>query len=141
MQITKIFRFEMAHAIHGYDGPCKHIHGHSYILHVTVSGYHTQQNYLPAPGFIMDFKALKKIVQQHIIQQFDHALLLSGEFIANNPASNSHNNLMLFPAEPTAENLLIFIRNTLQEHLPKEVHLKSLLLYETNDAYAAWYND
>ena len=37
LKLTKIFHFEMAHAIHGYAGACKHIHGHSYELHVTVT--------------------------------------------------------------------------------------------------------
>ena len=34
--LTKIFDFETAHAIDGYNGMCKNIHGHSYELHVTV---------------------------------------------------------------------------------------------------------
>lgn len=38
IRVTKEFRFEMAHALFGYDGPCKDIHGHSYKLSVTVSG-------------------------------------------------------------------------------------------------------
>ncbi len=38
LQITKIFRFEMAHAVFGYAGKCSHIHGHSYVLHVTITG-------------------------------------------------------------------------------------------------------
>ncbi len=38
IRITKAFNFEMAHALLGYKGPCKHIHGHSYELFVTVKG-------------------------------------------------------------------------------------------------------
>ena len=38
IRITKEFKFEMAHALHGYDGLCKNIHGHSYRLWVTVEG-------------------------------------------------------------------------------------------------------
>ncbi len=38
IRITKEFQFEMAHALVGYDGPCKNIHGHSYKLKVTVKG-------------------------------------------------------------------------------------------------------
>ena len=32
IRITKVFSFEMAHALINYDGPCKNIHGHSYKL-------------------------------------------------------------------------------------------------------------
>ena len=38
VRITKAFKFEMAHALHGYDGLCKNIHGHSYRLWVTIRG-------------------------------------------------------------------------------------------------------
>ena len=60
LQLTKIFQFETAHAIFGYQGGCKNIHGHSYELHVTVASPH--DDFIPAPGFILDFKKLKAIV-------------------------------------------------------------------------------
>ena len=36
IRLTKEFSFEAAHALDGYDGPCREIHGHSYRLFVTV---------------------------------------------------------------------------------------------------------
>lgn len=38
IRLTKEFSFEAAHALDGYDGPCREIHGHSYRLFVTVKG-------------------------------------------------------------------------------------------------------
>ena len=38
IRVTKSFSFETAHALYGYDGLCKNIHGHSYKLYVTVIG-------------------------------------------------------------------------------------------------------
>ena len=38
IRITKQFSFETGHALYGYDGKCKNIHGHSYQLFVTVIG-------------------------------------------------------------------------------------------------------
>ena len=38
IRLTKEFSFEAAHALDGYDGPCREIHGHSYLLFVTVAG-------------------------------------------------------------------------------------------------------
>ena len=38
LRLTKEFSFEMAHALMGYDGACREIHGHSYRLFVTVEG-------------------------------------------------------------------------------------------------------
>lgn len=62
LSLTKIFHFEMAHAIYGYPGSCKNIHGHSYELQVTVTRDIEPQNYIPAPGFILDFKELKQFI-------------------------------------------------------------------------------
>ena len=52
----------MAHAIHGYRGACKNIHGHSYELHVSVGSSKIYEGYFTAPGFVIDFKELKKTV-------------------------------------------------------------------------------
>ena len=38
IRITKSFSFETGHALYGYDGLCKNVHGHSYKLDVTVIG-------------------------------------------------------------------------------------------------------
>ncbi|MBP8764389.1 MAG: 6-carboxytetrahydropterin synthase [Ferruginibacter sp.] len=78
LSVTKIFRFEMAHALYGYAGKCKNIHGHSYVLHVTVTSLVNKQGSLPAPGLIFDFKDLKKIVDDLILQNLDHQLVFSG---------------------------------------------------------------
>ena len=38
IRLTKEFTFETGHALYGYDGLCKNVHGHSYKLAVTVIG-------------------------------------------------------------------------------------------------------
>jgi len=135
---TKIFHFEMAHAIFGYPGDCKNIHGHSYELHVTVSPVLEEQGYLPAPGFILDFKELKKLVQASVIKTFDHKLVLSQEYLARHPALQSQENLVAWEAEPTAENMLIYIQRTLVANLPATIRLVAIKLYETTSSYASW---
>lgn len=131
----------MAHAIHGYAGACKNIHGHSYELHVTVSSNNVpSDDYIPAPGFIFDFKKLKKLVKLSITEKFDHKLLLSHNYLSKNPSLNSQQNLVEWEFEPTAENLLIYIRKELETNLPEDIRLISLKLYETKDSYAEWVN-
>ena len=136
LSLTKIFHFEMAHAIYGYPGSCKNIHGHSYELQVTVTGDKENQNYITAPGFILDFKELKQLVTSSIIKTFDHKLILSGSYLNQNPAIKSQENLIVLEAEPTAENLLIYMAKILRNVLPEEVKLVRLRLYETKDSYA-----
>jgi 6-pyruvoyltetrahydropterin/6-carboxytetrahydropterin synthase len=128
----------MAHAINGYSGPCKYIHGHSYELHVTVSANQKKEEYIKAPRFIIDFKELKRVVKEAIINNFDHKLVLSREFIELNPAVRNNENLVEFVEEPSAENLLIYISEKLRKKIPPAVELRNLKLFETKDSYAEW---
>ena len=141
LQLTKIFYFEMAHAIHGYSGACKNIHGHSYELHVTVSSGEDDKGFIPTPGFIIDFKELKKLVISNVIETFDHKLVLSEDYLAKNPGVRSQENLFIFEAEPTAENLLIYIQRILRAKIPTTTKLAELKLYETKDSYATLINN
>lgn len=131
----------MAHAIDGYAGACKNIHGHSYELHVTVSCSDvTDDNYIPAPGFILDFKELKKLLFSSVMETFDHKLVLSRDYLSKNPGLDSQKNLVVWDTEPTAENLLIYISRQLKKKFPPDIKLKALKLYETKDSYAGWTN-
>ena len=62
IRLTKEFRFEMAHALWDYDGLCRNIHGHSYILAVTVIGVPNEDRNSPTYGMVMHFGDLKRIV-------------------------------------------------------------------------------
>lgn len=141
ISVTKIFNFEMAHAIYNYDGPCGNIHGHSYILHVTVRPANKKQEKLTAPGFVIDFKKLKEIVSAKILMVFDHKLVLSHDYLNSLETNSIYNNLFMFEMEPSAENLLLFISKELTISLPQDITLHSLKLYETNSSYAEWVND
>jgi len=77
IRITKHFDFESAHALYGYDGKCKNIHGHSYHLYVTVIGEPIVDAENPKNGMVMDFGDLKVIVKKEIITKFDHAVVLN----------------------------------------------------------------
>ena len=76
IRLTKEFSFEAAHALDGYDGPCREIHGHSYRLFVTVKGHPSEDSRDPKYGMVMDFGILKRIVQEEVVSTFDHALVL-----------------------------------------------------------------
>ncbi len=138
MQITKIFHFEMAHAINGYAGACKNLHGHSYELHVSIKEPEPKDAFISAPGFIIDFKELKKMVQETVISILDHKMLLSEQYLATNKEFTNRENLVAWPMEPSAENILLFIKQQISNALPENVILSHLKLYETKDSYAEW---
>ena len=142
IRITKHFDFESAHALYGYDGKCKNIHGHSYHIYVTVIGTPIIDDKNPKNGMVMDFGDLKVIVKREIVSKFDHAVVLNGESphkeLANTINDYSHK-VVLVPYQPTSENMLIDFAERIQSQLPQNVLLHSLKLYETANSYAEWF--
>ena len=76
IRLTKEFTFESAHALWGYDGKCREIHGHSYRLFVTVKGEPVTDPTSPKLGMVMDFGELKAIVAQQITDHLDHSFVM-----------------------------------------------------------------
>jgi 6-pyruvoyltetrahydropterin/6-carboxytetrahydropterin synthase len=105
---------------------------------VTVSSVQNHNHHIPAPGFLIDFKEIKKLVTDTVIDYFDHKIILSKNFLFDNPSILTHENLVSWQAEPSAENMLLFIQNILSEKLPNEIKLQYLKLFETKDSYAEW---
>ncbi|MCF8229401.1 MAG: 6-carboxytetrahydropterin synthase, partial [Bacteroidales bacterium] len=133
IRLTKQFNFEMAHALLGYDGPCKNIHGHSYELFVTVIGEPIASKDSPKKGMVIDFKDLKALVKGQIINEFDHALVISHHTAQAhiNELKKNYEKVIVTPYQPTTENYLIDFVNRIREKLPRGVKLHSLKIRET----------
>lgn len=141
VRVTKEFRFEMAHALWNYDGPCRNVHGHSYRLYVTVIGEPINSQTDPKHGMVIDFGDLKKIVKTTIINKFDHSVVISKEaphhLLQNIEQMFEKYDVMEY--QPTCENLVVDFAGRLIEKLPENLKLFSLRLVETNTSYAEWY--
>ena len=126
IRITKEFKFEMAHALKGYDGPCKNIHGHSYELSVTISGKPINDENNPKLGMVMDFGELKKIVRREVVDLFDHALVLNSSMNTDLLKSLSKNfeKVILTDYQPTSEMMIIDFARRISAELPSHVTLK-----------------
>jgi 6-pyruvoyltetrahydropterin/6-carboxytetrahydropterin synthase len=143
IRLTKTFPFEMAHALYGYDGPCKNIHGHSYVLQVTVIGEPLTDASHVKNGMVMDFSDLKKIVKEKIIDDVDHALVLNGDSPHRNLGSmnETFEKIIFVSYQPTCENLLLDFRDRIIKRLPTNVKLQSMRLSETASSYSEWFAD
>ncbi|NLL28116.1 MAG: 6-carboxytetrahydropterin synthase [Bacteroidales bacterium] len=142
IRVTKVFNFEMAHALQGYDGLCSNIHGHSYELSVTIKGSPEENTASPKLGMVMDFSVLKKIINDSIISKFDHTLVVKkGSLNIEDLKSKNamFNRFIEFDFQPTSENLLIYFADEIRKILPKSLMLFSLKLRETNSSFAEWY--
>ncbi len=138
LSVTKIFRFEAAHVIHGYPGKCARIHGHSYVLHVTIGLKEVAEGYLPGTGMVMDFSDLKRLVNHKVVDRLDHRLIVSQAWCQARQPAFSADEMVVMEAEPTAENILQWLVREIQQVLPEQIQLVHLRLYETQDSYAEW---
>ena len=143
IRITKEFKFEMAHALKGYDGPCKNIHGHSYSLNVTVAGYPITDERNPKLGMVMDFGDLKKIVRKTVVDIFDHALVLNKSMPDGiiSEMKQNFDQIILLEYQPTSELMVADFADRIKVLLPDNITLKHLLLRETITSYAEWFVD
>ncbi|PLX05300.1 MAG: 6-carboxytetrahydropterin synthase QueD [Marinilabiliales bacterium] len=143
IRITKEFKFEMAHALPGYDGLCKNIHGHSYELLVTVAGRPITDISSPKYGMVMDFGDLKKIVRKEIVDKFDHSLVLRNDYSSDliDKLKENYERIILLDYQPTSELMIADFAQRIKENLPKGIDLKYLLLRETVTSFAEWYAD
>jgi 6-pyruvoyltetrahydropterin/6-carboxytetrahydropterin synthase len=142
IRITKKFSFETGHALYGYDGKCKNVHGHSYKLSVTVIGSPIENRDNVKFGMVIDFTDLKKIVKEEIVDQFDHATVFNETTphveLARELKNRGHH-VILVDYQPTSENMVIDFAQRIIARLPADIKLFALKLQETESSFAEWY--
>ncbi|MDV6169232.1 6-carboxytetrahydropterin synthase [Flavobacterium sp. DG1-102-2] len=142
IRITKQFTFETGHALYGYDGKCKNVHGHSYKLSVTVIGSPITDSGNVKFGMVIDFGDLKKIVKEEIVDIFDHATVFNKNTphveLAHELEQRGHH-VILVGYQPTSENMVIDFAKKIKDRLPQNIALHSLRLQETDTSFAEWY--
>jgi len=142
IRITKQFSFEAGHALYGYDGKCKNLHGHSYNLLVTVIGKPIADSQNVKFGMVIDFGDLKRIVEEEIVDVFDHATVFNKNTphleLANELKDRDHN-VILVDYQPTTEMMVIDFAKKIKSRLPNTIKLHSLRLQETATSFAEWF--
>ena len=142
IRITKQFNFETGHALYGYDGKCRNVHGHSYKLSVTVIGQPIVDTSHVKLGMVIDFTDLKKIVKEEIVDKFDHATVFNKNTphveLAKELTDRGHN-VILANYQPTSENMVIDFSKKIADRLPENIKLHSLRLQETETSFAEWF--
>ena len=142
IRITKQFNFEAGHALYGYDGKCKNVHGHSYKLSVTVSGKPISDSTHVKFGMVIDFSDLKKIVNEEIVDIFDHATVFNKNTphveLAKELMDRGHH-VLLADYQPTSEMMVIDFAKKIERRLPENIKLHAIKLQETDSSFAEWF--
>lgn len=133
--LTRVEHFNAAHKLYNphWDeakneavfGKCanENWHGHNYELYVTVKGQPDEDT-----GFVFDVKRLSTIIQERVIEKLDHRNLnMDVDFMAGKLCST--------------ENLAIGIWKELVPHLPANIQLHAIKLYETPKIYVEYFGE
>lgn len=140
LTITKRLEFDAAHRLLNHEGKCKNLHGHRYVLELTV-----RPNYkLDDVGRVVDFGVIKTVVGGWIDRVIDHGLLAHEAGPDADPIADLADKLKLkvfWLHEPTtAENLVRFFAEQAHKMLHHEtdgvVSVVRARLYETPTSYA-----
>ncbi|WP_214983096.1 6-carboxytetrahydropterin synthase [Tenacibaculum dicentrarchi] len=142
IRITKQFTFETGHALYGYDGKCKNVHGHSYKLFVTVMGQPIMDSTNVKFGMVIDFGDLKRIVKEEIVDIFDHATVFNQNTphieLAKELKDRGHH-VILVDYQPTSEMMAIDFAKKIKDRLPENIKLHAIKLQETDSSFAEWF--
>ena len=134
MRITKTFTFDAGHRLSNYAGKCRRLHGHTYILELTVEGERD------SIGMVIDFGELKRIYKETVDNKFDHRFMLMRGDRLNEDISNAlpkgDESICWLDYNPTAENMSYDIAEMIQKELKPDVKLVRVKLYETPTSYA-----
>ena len=123
IRITRSFSFETGHALYGYDGKCKNVHGHSYKLAVTVIGTPISDSNNTKYGMVIDFGDLKRIVEEKVVEVFDHATVFNKNTphleLAQELQKRDHY-VLLVDYQPTSEMMILDLLKE-SKHLPENI--------------------
>lgn len=94
----------------------------------------------PKNGMVMDFGDLKRIVNEEIIDHYDHAFIINSqmpeEFVEE--VKRHYERIIVLPYQPTTELMLIDFSKRIKRRLPDNVKLVKIFLKETEGSFAEW---
>ena len=142
MLITRRLEFDAGHRIPDHRSQCRHLHGHRYVIEITLSGNIIDKAGDSANGMVMDFSLVKDLAKANLVDEWDHAFLaFAGDrTIVDFLNSLPDHKTVILDQVPTAENLAriafdrlnAVYRDTYGNHL----RLERIRLYETPNCWA-----
>ena len=142
LTITRKLEFDAGHRIPDHHSQCRNLHGHRYVLHITLEGDPHKKDGDSSNGMILDFSEVKRLAETHLVSHWDHAFLVYEndmpvrQFLDSLP---NHKTVVL-DRVPTAENLAQIAIDTLKDvyegFYGNKLVLKSIRIYETPNCWA-----
>ena len=143
LRITRRLEFDAGHRVLGHEGKCRHLHGHRYVVLLTVWAPK-----LDSLGRVVDFGVLKSIVGKWIDDNLDHNILLHEDdpllkIWMDNPACEifaQKEPYVMQSGNPTAENIAEEIYKKAEQLLPSPLSVTKVRVYETPNCFADYWD-
>ncbi len=142
MLITRKLEFDAGHRISTHNSQCRHLHGHRYVLEITLLGDIITDQGVAEQGMVMDFSEVKRIAKSVLVDKWDHAFLVySGDArVVQFLQSLEDHKTIVLDAQPTAENLVLIAFDILdeayQDTYGNHLQLEQVRLFETPNCWA-----
>ena len=142
LSITRKLEFDAGHRIPDHRSQCRNLHGHRYVLEITLEGEIVDVEGAPDRGMVMDFADVKALAVEHLVDRWDHAFLVFEgdtqvrDFLATMPGHKT----VVLDRIPTVENLALvafgILSNVYDAHYGVDLRLRRVRLYETPNCWA-----
>jgi len=119
-EVTIKQSFSAAHMLAGAGGTCEKLHGHNFIVEVSICS-----SELADDGVLVDFRILKQWTEE-ILKEFDHRCLNEIEYFKD--------------VSPSSENIARFIYDSVSEKVKKgSLAVSRITVWESEDARVSYY--
>jgi 6-pyruvoyltetrahydropterin/6-carboxytetrahydropterin synthase len=142
MKITRKMEFDAGHRIPHHGSQCRNLHGHRYVIEITLAGEPITVDGAADEGMVLDFSDVKAILKAEIVDQWDHAFIVYKgdtevrQFLESLPGHKT----VVLDLVPTAENLAAIAFHKLAVRFAREygerLRLELVRLYETPNCWA-----
>ncbi|AKQ59929.1 6-carboxytetrahydropterin synthase QueD [Bordetella hinzii] len=142
ISVTRRLEFDAGHRIPDHRSQCRNLHGHRYVLEITLTGDVVQTPGQSDTGMVMDFSDIKHIAKTHVVDVWDHAFLVyeGDTAVRDLLATLPGHKTVVLDRIPTAENLAAIIFDQLAPHYQDayghHLRLARVRLFETPNCWA-----
>ena len=132
LTVTKTVSFDAAHILTNHQGMCRNLHGHTYRVDVSVRRVSAAPDADTPSDMVIDFKDLKKVIEDAVVSRFDHAFIYNETSAAESEiaavVAKHGMRTVALPWRSTAENLARHFFTELSARVPG---VSSVKVWET----------
>tara|TARA_B110000977_G_scaffold28453_1_gene36655 strand:+ start:249 stop:689 length:441 start_codon:yes stop_codon:yes gene_type:complete len=142
MEITTRLEFDSGHRIPNHKSQCRNLHGHRYVIEITLGGDIIQNEQASEDGMVMDFSDVKRIARESVVDVWDHAFIVykNDQVVLDFLNTLPDHKTVVFETVPTAENMAAeafrILKNQYQDTYGNQLTLSRVRLYETPNSWA-----